>query len=88
MEFLITASEAKIATERLPETATPGCDGIEPMLLKLGINSLKKTFAKIFNKSYLDNYLPYDWRFPVLYKVPRGIPGNYRPICLNLKFVS
>ena len=66
---------------------SPGPDGIHPVLLKKGIDSIACALNIIFQRSFYFTEIPLDWKLanisPLFKKGQHTNPNNYRPISLT-----
>ena len=71
----------------LKKEKSPGPDGITPMMLKLGSNSVISVLCRIFRLSLSQGKLPMSWKrgniTPVFKSGDKALVTNYRPIALT-----
>ena len=83
---ITTAGISKLLCKLDPRKA-PGPDNISPRALKELYFSIAPTLQVIYERSYNDGMVPYDWLHanvcPIYKKGTRKAPVNYRPISLT-----
>ena len=89
MDCIITITTAGISKLlcKLDPRKAPGPDNISPRVLKELYFSIAPTLQVIYERSYNDGVVPYDWLHanvcPIYKKGTRKAPVNYRPISLT-----
>ena len=72
---------------RLDEYKSLGPDGVQPRVLKELAEVVAKQLSIIFEKSWLSDEVPDNWRkgyvTPIYKKGSKEDPGNYRPVSLT-----
>ena len=83
---ITTAGISKLLC-KLDSRKAPGPDNISPRVLKELYFSIAPTLQVIYERSYNDGVVPYDWLHanvcPIYKKGTRKAPVNYRPISLT-----